>query len=58
MWALAGVGQDSAGKVAQGSSGAEGTFHLLLLIFYLYLVLLLLELGFCSCACLLGLLKE
>jgi hypothetical protein len=24
VWALAGVGQDSAGKVARGSSGAEG----------------------------------
>jgi hypothetical protein len=24
MWALAGVGQDSAGKVARGSSRAEG----------------------------------
>jgi hypothetical protein len=24
VWALAGVGQDSAGKVAQGSLGAEG----------------------------------
>jgi hypothetical protein len=23
VWALAGVGQDSAGKVARGSSGAE-----------------------------------
>jgi hypothetical protein len=27
VWALAGVGQDSAGKVAWGSSGAEGTCH-------------------------------
>jgi hypothetical protein len=26
VWALAGVGQDSAGKVAWGSSRAEGTF--------------------------------
>ena len=25
VWALAGVGQDSAGKVAWGSSRAEGT---------------------------------
>jgi hypothetical protein len=25
VWALAGVGQDSAVKVARGSSGAEGT---------------------------------
>jgi hypothetical protein len=25
VWALAGVGQDSAGKVARGSSRAEGT---------------------------------
>jgi hypothetical protein len=25
MWALSGVGQDSAGKVARGSSRAEGT---------------------------------
>jgi hypothetical protein len=25
VWALAGVGQDSAGKVARGSSQAEGT---------------------------------
>jgi hypothetical protein len=24
VWALAGVGRDSAGQVAQGSSGAEG----------------------------------
>jgi hypothetical protein len=24
VWALAGVGRDSAGKVPQGSSGAEG----------------------------------
>jgi hypothetical protein len=24
VWALAGVGQDSAGEVARGSSGAEG----------------------------------
>jgi hypothetical protein len=24
VWALVGVGQDSAGKVARGSSGAEG----------------------------------
>jgi hypothetical protein len=26
VWALVGVGQDSAGKVARGSSRAEGTF--------------------------------
>jgi hypothetical protein len=25
VWALAGVGQDSAGKLARGSSRAEGT---------------------------------
>jgi hypothetical protein len=31
VWALAGVGQDSAGKVARGSSRAEGT------CFYMFL---------------------
>jgi hypothetical protein len=34
VWALAGVGQDSAGKVAWGSSRAEGTCAPALQFFY------------------------
>jgi hypothetical protein len=42
VWALAGVGQDSAGKVARGSSRAEGTcvkwlFKQVVRLFYLIL---------------------
>jgi hypothetical protein len=29
VWALAGVGQDSAGKVARGSSRAEGPAYII-----------------------------
>jgi hypothetical protein len=32
VWALAGVGQDSAGKVARGSSRAEGTCAYVLIL--------------------------
>jgi hypothetical protein len=35
VWALAGVGQDSAGKVARGSSLESNILHFLNLIFLL-----------------------
>jgi hypothetical protein len=34
VWALAGVGQDSDGKVARGSSGAEGACRFEIFMLY------------------------